>query len=612
MKATLCAILACLLLCGCAAKQQEPTETVPISTEAPAEPAGSYRPESEIEQKTDGAVREYPQDLGNILAIKTVGEELLVFSDGETTQITRFAGENLFRIAGIRLDKHNSCFYVGEEQIICYDSESRKLLYLNRDLREIRRVDVPQDMLGEPVLTADQMRMYYCTASGVRYLDMESGISRLVKEMTFTSQFMAGIHMGDTVLQVEVMDENENGETLFLDAETGALLGGLPEDMTLASSADHFYAIDPEGVVDQMIFGTDMEVWQLNPDDYLHSGIFLPEVHGAVVFDRGSDGLVLDYYDLSTGLRISSVNLGEMQVANFAADGKGHLYFVWDHDGGQSICRWDLQKTVTGDEENHITPWYSFHAPDREGLADCLDCAERLGEQFGLEIQPVTEAVDLHPAGFDLIPEYQVSVILDALTELERLLAAFPAGMLADSVEGLEDGNLRLLLVREIRGSCGSDSPASVDGLHFWQENQSVVALAVEQDMAQALYRNLYHALETRLLSESLALYRWDELNPKKFVYDCDASQPQSRDTASYFEDTTRVFVEEASMGSPKEDRAAVMACACMPGKENYFISYTMQKKLRALCEAVREAYDLEDYGQPLLWEQYLESPITK
>ena len=64
-------------------------------------------------------------------------------------------------------------------------------------------------------------------------------------------------------------------------------------------------------------------------------------------------------------------------------------------------------------------------------------------------------------------------------------------------------------------------------------------------------------------------------------------------------------------MSFPREDRAKVMEYACLQGKETYFISFTMQKKLRALCEGIREAYDLEDYPTALLWEQYLESPIT-
>lgn len=603
MKATLCAILACLLLCGCAAQKPEPTETVPVSAAPSTEPAGSYVPGESLELASGGAVRAYPQDLGNIRAIKAVGDDLLVFSNRDTTTITRLTGENLFRVAEIQLDCYLSpqspSLYISENQIAYFSADTRELVFLDQDLRETGRMALTEDMIGEPVLNRDRTKIYYCTASGVRCLETETGISRLVKEMSFANQYMTGIHMGDTVLQVETMDGSGSLETLFLDAQTGALLGTLPEGMRLTSGADCFYAIDPEGVVNQMIFGTGEQTWQLVPENYRDAGMFLPELHAAAVFTR--DG-TMDYYDLATGKRTGSLHLGELQPSSPTVSDNGYLYFLHD---GTVICRWDMDAVTIEEETVYTGPWYHFANPDTEGLARRRAYAERLSSQFGVEIELITEAIPMHPETYDLIPEYQVPVIWDALEELEALLSRYPAGMFAASVEGMEDGKLTILLVRDIRA--GS---VSADGLHFWQENHSMVAIAMDENMEQALHRNLYHALESRLLSASTALYRWDELNPKGFVYDCDLAEIPNRDTGEYFADTTRSFADAASMESPKEDRAAVMAYACMPGKENYFISYTMQKKLRALCESIREAYDLENYPQPLLWEQYLESPI--
>lgn len=611
MKRFICAVAACLLLCGCGGTTPEATETTRLPAVAPTEPSGSYLPGSEIELATDGAVRVYPQNLGNISAIKPVGDDLLVFSDRETTTITRLTGENLFRIAEIRLDKHYSRFYVGEEQVICYDSETRELVYLNQDLRETGRMAVPEEMLGEPVLTSDRTRIYYCTSSGVYCLETETGISRLVKEMTFARQYTVGLHMGDTVLQVETMDRDGNTETLFLDSQTGSLLGALPANMRLSSAAEYFYATKPEGALVQMIFGTAEEICQLHPGDYRDSGVFLPEVHAALVFDQ-DDGLTVDYYDLSTGLRTSSLRLGDVQPGGFVADGKGNVYFLADMgEGTQNIFQWNLTGTAVTDGTVYTGDWYTYGTPDTEGLAACREYAEGLSSRFGPEIELITEAIPMQPGNYDLIPEYQVPVIMDALTQLEKLLANYPAGMFAACVEGLEDGKLRLLLVREIRSSYDDGAP-SPDGLHFWQENHSMVVLAIGENLEQGLYRNLYHALESRLLSASTALYRWDELNPKGFVYDCDLEETPNRDTGEFFETATRSFVDRASMQSPKKDRATVMAFACMPGKEDYFLSYTMQQKLRALCRGIREAYGLEQYPEPLLWEQYLESPIMK
>jgi hypothetical protein len=36
-----------------------------------------------------------------------------------------------------------------------------------------------------------------------------------------------------------------------------------------------------------------------------------------------------------------------------------------------------------------------------------------------------------------------------------------------------------------------------------------------------------------------------------------------------------------------------------------------MQNKLRTLCQGIREAFKLQDYPEPFLWEQYLHEPLT-
>lgn len=616
MKRILAAILACLLLCGCGSRMAETTEPSQHPAVAPTEPAGSYAPGSKIELATNGAVRAYPQNLDNVLAIKMMGEDVLVFSGSDTTTITRLTGENLFRIAEKELDlflpADAPSLYISDDRVGYYDHQSMELVFLDETLREIKRISMPEDMVGDPILTAERNLLYYCTDTGVRVMDMESGISRLLKEMSFAYQVMDGLMLNGTVLRLKTGDESGNSRMLFLDAATGAMVGEGLETLSLTSGGGYFYAIDPEGVVDQMIFGNGESIQQLNPEDYLTSGIFLPEVHGAVVFDRENDAITLDYYDLSTGLRTSALKLEAVSPESLIADGKGNVYFLTaTGEKNQSICRWNLAATPTADERVYTGPRYTMDAPDTAGLSECRDYAVRLSQQHGLEIKIILDSVDVKPSDYDLVPEYQVPVILDALAQLEEILAHYPEGVFEKAVEGMEDGALTLCLVREVRGSYESGSLDTVDGLHFWVDDHSYVAIAMGEKLEPTFYHEMFHAMESRLLSESIALYRWDELNPKGFDYDYDYIANQSRDGSEYLEDTTRSFIDTYSMSFPKEDRARVMEYGCMPGNENYFISYTMQKKLRAICEGIRDAYGLTDHPEPLLWEQYLEAPIA-
>lgn len=611
MKRILWAVLVCLLLCGCTGDPAETTEATHQPAVPATEPAGCYEPGSAVEQTTDGAVRAYRLDWQPVYSIRMMGDDLLVFSGEETTTLIRLTGENLFRIAEAELDfwlcSQAEGLYISDDRLIYYDASTAEQVYLDENLREIRRVAMPADLQGEPLLTGDRSHLYYCTAAGVHVMDMDTGISRLLKEMTFPEQKMEALLLGDTVLRVSVRDDRGNGETLFLDWETGAMVGGLSENMTLTSGADHFYGTVREGIVTQMIFGTAEATYQLHPADYRDSGVFLTESHGAVVYHQNGEELSLEYYDLHTGQRQSVLESERSDVIEIADAGNGTLYLLAGQEN-QKLYRWNTAAFTAADQRGYIGPHYTAYSPDREGLAQCRAYAEAVSSRYGVDIALITEAVDWHPDNYDLIPEYQVPVIMDALARLEKLLAQYPQGFLGKSVEGLEDGQLTLCLAREIRGSYASGNLQSVAGLHFWLDHHSFVVLAMGDELESNFHRQVYHALETRLLSGSIALYRWEELNPKGFAYGPEADQ--CPDIGEHLEDTTRAFADTRSMLSPREDRAAVMAYACMPGNENYFISYTMQKKLLALCQGIREAYGMEGYPRPLLWEQYLESPI--
>ena len=146
-----------------------------------------------------------------------------------------------------------------------------------------------------------------------------------------------------------------------------------------------------------------------------------------------------------------------------------------------------------------------------------------------------------------------------------------------------------------------------LDGLQYWDENSNTyLCLAANQEQfIQTACRELFHIIDSRVLTFCKAYDDWNKLNPKGFSYGSSAASYQ------WLDGPERAFPDAASMTYPKEDRARIMAYSMMRGNESVFESDTMQKKLRQLCLGIREAFGLKKSTDTFLWEQYLKEPIA-
>lgn len=618
MKRLLCLLLILLTLCGCGSEAQETTASTEESLAKATEPSGSYDPDSTVEMFTGGAIRAYPQSIPNIYAIACAGSDLLVFSGKGNTTLTRLTGENLFRVAEIQLDVSISpeapSTLITEDRILYYDDQQHEMVYLDEHFREFNRLKVPEDMVGNPVMSADRLKLYYCTANGIRVLDVESGLSRLLKEITYPTQSVEKLLMDDTVLQVSLYDGEGDLHVLYLNAETGELLAEEDDTMVVSSGAGMYYGCYYEGASQVMLFGQGEE----RPQVLMPGGDtswFLTEDKAVLSCADGETLWRMDYYDLTTGKLAYSVGVPYSAEAWYFTEDSvnDRIYFISHSEAeSETIYRWDVTASPTGDETVRTGTWYTIENPDAKGLAECQAYADGLSQRYGLDIRIWETAVEVQPWDYDLKIEYQVPVIRETLEQLEGLLADFPEDFFQLAMEGMEDGSLHLCLVRTLEGSLESGSLETAGGIQFWDGNDAYVAVAVGDTFERTFYHELFHAIETRVLSKSIAYYRWDELNPTGFEYDNDYIANQSRDGSQYLEDdTTRCFIDAYSMSYAKEDRARIFEYACTDGNESYFISYTMQRKLRTLCQGIREAYGLKKSEEVFLWEQYLESPLA-
>lgn len=609
-------ILLCLLLCGCGKKDvQQPLHGDPLPAVQPTEPDGCYIPGSETEQQTGGAVRIYAMD-ADVYATRAMGEDVLILSGTDTTVLSRRSGENLFLTATVTLDTFvaadDAALRVSEKGVVYFSPEAKALVVLDNKLSETARIELQEDVIGTPVLSSDRNQVYYCTAQGLRCMNLEDGISRLIKELSFEQQSVAGLLLEETVIRLRVCDEYGKEMDLFCSAETGQTLH-TGTDLVVTTAENRYFATVFGDILPAFVFGTaGDEPRMVAVDEIDISGAFLEERMQFVSVISGEE-MELALYDLDSGKRISEITIPDGGVLNAlqARPGTDQLYILCEQvDGTSVLYRWDTKATQVCGTTVYTSEYFHADNPDTEGLSQCRTLADEIGSQHGVRILFAEDAVTEQPWDYHLEPQYQVPVLMQSLNELDKLLAGYPQGFLTAAAEGTGDV-ITICLVKKIVGSPESGNLAAVEGLQFRSGNRILVVLTVGTDLQKNLYHHMYYAIETRLLSSSNDCYQWDNLNPKKFSYDYDLERNDKRSQEQYLTGKNRYFVDVYSMFSPSADRATIMEYAMTAGNEDVFKSEYMQKKLKTLCTGIRESFGMKKSPESFLWEQYLNKPIA-
>lgn len=207
MKHLFALLLCCFLLTGCGAE----TAPVPEPLPEPTAPAALYDSGSPMELRHPEALRTYPLPMGDILGIRTWGTDLLVFSGYSKTTLTRLSGDELQITASIQLDHflapEDPTLHISSGGLSFFDPSTRETVILSSTLEETSRIAAPQDMVGTPILSGDGANLYYCTSNAIRAWNLDSGIRRMLKQISFPAQSLTGLHRNDTMLECSVTDE---------------------------------------------------------------------------------------------------------------------------------------------------------------------------------------------------------------------------------------------------------------------------------------------------------------------------------------------------------------------------------------------------------------------
>lgn len=590
-----------LLLCGCAGEKTElPDNTTKsvISSHASSDADVSGNAAEQTAVKTN------PLDDTGYYGCFMLADELVLMRQvsGETT-FSFYSGSRIVNLSQKAVPALTQ-MQITDQGIGYFDSANKAMVFLNADLIEIGRMHLPEELEGNAWLSPDWKRVYYCTANGICSMDLQTGISRLLKEQKALHQEITGGFGNGEVLRYEVEVTEGQKRIQLIDANSGMVLQEGEYLNNLVTNMEQYFLNQNTQGVRQLRFGVGETHQVLWPAETEAQPQMLFE-NNAVVMMQNADGQVdLSYYDLETGKRMGSITVNDItEVLGLCGDGDHGIWLIGKNAAGaETLYHWDAEENQAGDDAVYTAPWYTLEAPDAEGLAQVSEKATALESKYGIRILVWEDAAAAAPADHVFTAEHNTQIYDYYLPKLEKMLSAFPKDFFAQT-SGVD---LQFALVHGISGEPMWGSLAQSTNLQFWNDDVPVIALVLSENLERNFYHGIYHFIETRIMSKSTALYEWNKLNPEGFEYDNNYITNQERTDTSYIEGENRYFIDLFSMSYAKEDRARIFECACMPGNEELFEYSVLQTKLQRICKGIRNAFGLSETDNAFLWEQYL------
>lgn len=605
MKRLLGLLLLIVLLWGCSAKetpQEAPTEP---ATQAQTDP-GTYDPQNPIESQTGGAVMAYKPDMTNCTGMLTMGEALLVFRGENPTLLTH---QQLTEFTTVELpglpSPDSGLVQAHDDSVAYYNEKEKSIVFLGKNLRETARLQLQDDVVGGVYLSPDWKMAYYCTAEEVCALDMQTGISRLLKEHGGAKKTVTGVFLNGRALRCTSMQEDGTEKTVLLSTETGEQIYEGDHLASLATGEDWYFLQMQDCSVPEWLIGKDRGdatcLWPVG-DPVEHW--VLPGCDGVLTLCRQDGALVLDQYMFETGLRTASVRLeGLSEIHDLSVSSKGEVFFC----SGESVYRWMPEKSPVEDETVYTMPRFNPNRPDEAGIAAAQTAAKALEKRYKVELLLYSEADSVAPWDYRFETEYIGKAYEKAIGQLDKIMAQFPEGFFATAAEKSANKKLTIVLVRGIYGAPESGTLESAPGVQYWLDGKAYIALTMGETLERYFYHEMGHVIDTVVLSKTKYFYEWEKWNPAGFKYDNDYTANLDRKDDQYLKAADRWFIDMYSMSFAVEDRSRIFEYASLPGNEAYFTSPHMQKKLQQICTGIRRAFGLRKDPNTFLWEQYLQ-----
>lgn len=579
MKRFVSLLILLLLLSGCGSNNSE-TE--------PTENQGSTHTVPLTEYNLP--VREYT-------GMATLGGNLLLYGENEMVLMSSDTKQILASTAIEDLPRPESNdLQIGKKGVACYDRSSRTLYFWDNMLQFTSFMQVQDEIMGAVQLTQGWESLYYCTAEGIKVLDMSTGMSRMLKSREGNWLGITGSFQDDTVLQCRLELEDGRVRTMMILAETGETLWESDSEDIWYGSGDLYFCNLQTGSSREWIYGWGEDqprnFWPAEEAQI----IALPQGNAVVTITAEDSGAVLDFYQLTNGKRTATLTRKTMPEIDGITWVDKCVYYI---EGSKLYC-WDTKLSPVNDDAVYMTHRYTPADPDEKGLEDRNIQIRILEKIYGVNIFFWDEVIQVQPNSYDFTAEYIPEDYDAGLEALETALSKFPQELVSGSASWTENGKLNIVLVRDITAVDGT----AVDGLQYLLDGNVCIALDMSGAVEKTFYHTMGHILDIVMLSNTKLLYDWDKLNPSGFSYDYDYAANLKRDGSQYLEESKRYFINTFSMSYPVEDRATILEYAMQSGNGEYFESQYMQAKLQQLSKAIRKAFGLK--GDGYTWEQYL------
>lgn len=589
MKRVLVFLMAVLLMTGCAVGENvDETQAAPVAEFM--KPGSLYMENSPIEQQTAGAVKVYKLEEpcigiaamdGNVVLVTDLSK--LILMDSETGELGAAIK------VGEMISTQTPDFTASPKGITYYREEGRELVFLSSTLRQQQTVEIPEGIFGYPCVSRANEEVYYCKDNAIYAQHLQTGQIRLLFSGAYESAQLKTGHLDGTILACDVTDAEGMETILYLDASSGDILADSNWLFALQTGSDSYLLDRKDGLVEQTIYGTlGGENHVLNLEQPVE---ILPQMHGGYRYCVVNGALEIDFYDFLSGTHSGRVRLAGVTEApvSVTADGK----YIWILAADQ-LYRWDVSMTPTGKKESYLETLYTRENPDVNGLAQCVQRAQELTQQYGIYVTIGEEAAAI-TGGYEITSEYQVRALTQMMDELETVLQQFPEDFLQES---LAAGDIHIGLVRAISGGR--------EVVQFYKNGEAYILVAAADNVRLNILRGLSYIIDSHVLGNSLVYEDWKSLNPEGFDYDYTYSFYKEHKDSVYLTNKNRAFVDAYAMTFPHEDRSLLFAYAMMEENADYFTSEIMQAKLALICEGIREAYGYWWSDETFLWEQYL------